>query len=195
MKIMNLVFHPDLEKSRVNKTWKAQLEESGKITTSRDLYVEYPDFQIDVEREQELLLAHDRIILQFPFYWYSSPPLLKKWLDDVLTYGFAYGSAGDKLKGKDLQIILSAGGQEKFYSGFDIYATIYELLRPFQLTANLCQMNYMLPVWMYRADAADQDTISTHGQKWVDMIDDPARSVGRTFLEQGAQEDLDVAGV
>lgn len=39
MKIMNLVFHPDLEKSRVNKTWKAQLEESGKITTSRDLYV------------------------------------------------------------------------------------------------------------------------------------------------------------
>ena len=195
MKIMNLVFHPDLEKSRVNKTWKVQLEESGKIITSRDLYAEYPDFHIDVEREQALLLAHDRIILQFPFYWYSCPPLLKKWLDDVLTYGFAYGSTGDKLKGKDLQIILSVGGQHKSYSGFDIYTTIYELLKPFQLTANLCQMNYMLPVWMYRADAADQGTITTHGQQWVDMIDDPARSVGRTFLEQSAQEDLDAAGV
>ena len=192
MKIMNLVFHPDLEQSRVNKAWKAQLEESGKITTTRDLYAEYPDFQIDVEREQVLLLEHDRIVLQFPFYWYSSPPLLKKWLDDVLTYGFAYGSTGDKLRGKDLQIILSAGGQQKFYSGFDIYATIYELLKPFQLTANLCQMNYMLPVWMYRADSADENTIQEHGQKWVDMIDDPARSVGRAFLEQDAQKDLDV---
>ncbi len=185
MRIMHLVFHPNLEKSRVNRIWKQQLEESGKITTSRDLYGEYPNFQIDVIREQEQLLAHDRIILQFPFYWYSCPPLLKKWLDDVLTYGFAYGSTGDKLKGKDLQIITSAGGEKKFYSGFDIYATIYELLRPFQLTANLCQLNYMLPVWMYRADSALEDTIRESGAQWVDMIDDPRRADGRSFLESG----------
>ncbi|MEM9541678.1 MAG: NAD(P)H-dependent oxidoreductase [Cyanobacteria bacterium P01_E01_bin.42] len=183
MQIMNLVFHPDLKKSRVNRIWKQQLEESGKITTSRDMYLEYPDFQIDIDREQRQLLAHDRIILQFPFYWYSCPPLLKKWLDDVLTYGFAYGSTGDKLKGKELQIITSAGGEEKFYSGFDIYATIYELLRPFQLTANLCQMRYMLPVWMYRADSAPEDVIRKSGDRWVAMIDDPLRGDGRAFLE------------
>lgn len=183
MRIMNLVFHPDLQGSRVNRLWKEQLEESGKVSSSRDLYAEYPDFKIDVEREQELLLAHDRIIFQFPFYWYSCPPLLKKWLDDVLTYGFAYGSTGDKLKGKDLQVITSAGGEEKYYSGFDIYATIYDLLRPFQLTANLCQMNYMLPVWMYRADSASEDVIREHGTQWVGMIDDPGRSNGRAFLE------------
>ena len=39
------------------------------------------------------------------------PPLLKKWLDDVLTYGFAYGSTGESLRGKDLQVIVSVGGQ------------------------------------------------------------------------------------
>lgn len=183
MRIINLVFHPNLEESRVNRIWKKQLEESGKVHTSRDLYSEYPDFKIDVEREQDLLLAHDRIIFQFPFYWYSSPPLLKKWLDDVLTYGFAYGSSGDKLKGKDLQIITSAGGEEKFYSGFDIYTTIYDLLRPFQLTANLCQMNYMLPVWMYRADSATENVIREYGSRWSEMIDDPARSNCRAFLE------------
>ncbi|MGB0370206.1 MAG: NAD(P)H-dependent oxidoreductase [Opitutales bacterium] len=159
MKIMNMVFHPDLSSSRVNRIWKQQLEASGKIAISRDMYQEYPELQIDVEREQNLLLEFDRIIFQFPFYWYSSPPLLKKWLDDVLTYGFAYGSTGDKLKGKDLQIILSAGGQEKYYTGFDIYATIHDLLRPFQLTANLCQMNYMIPQWMYRADSVSEDSI------------------------------------
>lgn len=188
MKIMNLVFHPDLKASRVNRIWKEQLEESGKIITSRDLYAEYPDFQIDVEREQELLVAHDRTIFQFPFYWYSSPPLLKKWLDDVLTYGFAYGSKGNQLKGKDLQIITSAGGEEKYYSGFDIYATIFELLRPFQLTANLCQMNYMVPVWMYRADSASEETIREHGSKWVAMIDDPIRANGRVFIETEPSE-------
>ena len=190
MKIMNLVFHPDLESSRVNRTWKEQLEASGKVTTSRALYEEYPDFQIDVEREQALLREHDRIVFQFPFYWYSGPPLLKKWLDDVLTYGFAYGSTGDQLKGKDLQIITSAGGEEKFYSGFDIYATIYELLRPFQLTANLCQLNYMLPVWMYRADGAPEEVIREYGTRWAEIIDDPERANGRAFLEKDGDESV-----
>ncbi|MEM6505730.1 MAG: NAD(P)H-dependent oxidoreductase [Planctomycetota bacterium] len=190
MKIMNLVFHPDLNQSRVNRLWKQQLEASNKIHTSRELYTDYPDFKIDVEREQHLLLDHDRIIFQFPFYWYSCPPLLKKWLDDVLTYQFAYGSKGDKLKGKDLQLILSVGGQEKYYSGFNIYATIYDLLRPFQLTANLCQMNYMLPVWMYQADSVTEDVIRQHGEQWAAMIDDPQRSSGRAFIEAGGAIDL-----
>lgn len=183
MKILNLVFHPDLTNSRVNRIWKDQLDQSGKVTTSRDMYAEYPDFNIDVEKEQKLLTAHDRIILQFPFYWYSCPPLLKKWLDDVLTYGFAYGSEGDKLQGKDIQLILSVGGHERFYAGFDIYATVFDLLRPFQLTANLCQLNYMMPQWMHEADTAPEETIKEFGEKWISMIDDPARSNGRSYLE------------
>ena len=66
MRIINLVFHPDLRQSRVNNTWKRQLEESGKISISRDMYGEYPDFKIGVEKEQQLLLEHDRIVFQFP---------------------------------------------------------------------------------------------------------------------------------
>ncbi|MEM0967327.1 MAG: NAD(P)H-dependent oxidoreductase [Verrucomicrobiota bacterium] len=187
---MNIVFHPDLPGSRVNRIWKEQLEASGKITTSRDMYGEYPDFKIDVKHEQKLLEEHDRIVFQFPFYWYSSPPLMKKWLDDVLTYGFAYGRKGNRLRGKDMQLILSAGGQGKYYNGFDIYATIYDLLRPFQLTANLCQMNYMVPVWMYQADSVPEETIREYGLQWAEMIDDPARSNGRAFLEREPDETI-----
>ena len=183
MKIANLVFHPDLSASRVNRIWKEQLESSGKLSSSRDLYAEYPDFQIDVAREQQFLREHDRIVFQFPLYWYSSPPLLKKWLDDVLTYGFAYGSSGKALHGKDLQLLLSVGGDPKYYKGFDIYATLHDLLRPFQLTANLCGMNYMIPQWMYRADQASEETIRASGQEWIDLIDDPARGNGRAYLE------------
>ena len=191
MKILNLVFHPNLSDSRVNKTWKMQLEESGKIATSRDMYAEYPDFQIDVEKEQQLLLEHDRIVFQFPFYWYATPPLLKKWLDDVLTYHFAYGSEGDKLKGKDMQLIVSVGGQQKFYSGFDIYATVPELLKPFQLTANLTQMNYLHPQWMFRADSAELETIEAYGARFAGFIDDPKRSNARQYLNDSMSDGLD----
>ena len=92
MKVLYLVFHPDLTSSKVNREWKTQIDESGVVNVSRDMYSEYPDFNIDVEKEQKLLLEHDRIVIQFPFYWYSCTPLLKKWLDVVLTYNFAYGS-------------------------------------------------------------------------------------------------------
>lgn len=184
MKILHQVFHPNLPTSRVNRVWSDQLKESGKVSLSRDLYAEYPNFQIDIEREQQLLRDHDRIVFQFPFYWYSCPPLLKKWLDDVLTYGFAYGSTGTALKGKDLQLIVSVGGQPRFYSGFDIFATIPDLLRPFQLTAALCGMNYLIPVWMFRADSASPDVIKEHGKEWVEMVDDPLRSDPRAFLDK-----------
>ncbi len=190
MKILNLVFHPNLESSRNNKTWKSQLDESGKITTSRDLYSEYPDFQIDVEKEQALLQEHDRIILQFPFYWYSMPPLLKKWLDDVLTYNFAYGPEGDKLKGKDMQLVVSVGGREKFYSGFDIFTTVPDLLRPFQMTANLTQMNYLQPEVMFNADAEKEEVIAAFGKKLVAKIDDPKRSDPRQYLYDSMNAEL-----
>ena len=176
MRIMNLVFHPDLKASRVNQTWKRQLEDSGKLASSRDLYQDYPDFQIDVEKEQSMLMAHDRIVIQFPLYWYSVPPLLKKWMDDVLTLGFAYGEAGVKLEGKDLQLLVSVGGRHKFYNGFDIFCTIPDLLRLFQLTANLTRMNYLIPEWMYEADSVSEEVIKQHGRRWIEAIDDPRRS-------------------
>ena len=191
MKIMNLVFHPDLSTSRVNRIWKKALEESTKIMTSRDLYSEYPDFNIDVEKEQQLLMEHDRIVFQFPLYWYSVPPLLKKWMDDVLTFNFAYGTHGDKLKGKDMQVIVSVGGRGKFYSGFDIFSTIPDLLRPFQLTANLTQMNYLIPEWMFEADDVGTDTIEAYGKEFAAFIDDPKRSSPREYLYGEMTSELD----
>ena len=190
MKILHLVFHPDLNASRVNNTWKKQLEQSGKVATSRDMYLEYPDFKSDIEKEQALLLSHDRIVIQFPIYWWSMTPLLKKWLDDVLQYQFAYGSKGDKLKGKDLQIICSAGGQAKNYNGFHMFATVPEVLKPFQLTANLAKMNYSQPLYMFNADACGEDEVVKYGQKWVEVIDDPRRADGLEYANAKIHEEL-----
>ena len=90
MKTLVLVFHPHLEKSQVNRKLMDIANETGDVTVI-DEYAEYPDFHINVEREQKLIESHDRIVLQFPFYWYSSPALLKQWEDAVLQAGWAYG--------------------------------------------------------------------------------------------------------
>ena len=75
-----------------------------------DLYAEYPSLDIDVAREQQRLLAHDVIVLQHPFYWYSSPAIIKEWQDLVLENGWAYGPGGTRLAGRYLMSAISTGG-------------------------------------------------------------------------------------
>jgi len=96
MKTLVNLFHPHLDKSTVHRSWAQRLAQEADITL-RDLYALYPDGKIDVAAEQAALLAHDRLVFEHPFYWYSTPPLMKQWLDDVLTYGWAYGAGGNAL--------------------------------------------------------------------------------------------------
>jgi glutathione-regulated potassium-efflux system ancillary protein KefG len=145
-KAYHIFVHPDLEKSRVNKEVLKAFEGKEGVET-RMLYESYPDWKIDVEKEKASLLASDVIVVQTPFYWYSTPGLFKEWEDKVLEYGFAYGEGGDKLKGKKLQIVLSTFGPEDAYKtdGYNHF-TIEELLRPLEQTANLCQMEFLKPL-------------------------------------------------
>ncbi|TGA96608.1 general stress protein [Sporolactobacillus shoreae] len=146
MKILDIVVHPHLEQSVINKAWMNRLQQESDITI-HDLYGTYPNGIIDVKKEQQLLLEHDRIVFQFPMYWYSSPSLLKEWLDVVLTHGWAYGSKGTKLRGKDFILAISIGGPGVHYqAGGSNQFTISELIKPFQATANLIGMRF-LPVF------------------------------------------------
>lgn len=64
----------------MNNALRAAVEELNDVTIN-DLYAHYPDFLIDVPREQALCENHDIIIFQHPFYWYSTPSIMKEWLD------------------------------------------------------------------------------------------------------------------
>ncbi|MDF2684641.1 MAG: ral stress protein [Brevibacillus sp.] len=79
-KTLVIVTHPTLNSSRINKRLTEELLIHEEVTVHL-LYEAYPDEQIDVEKERQLLENHDRIVLQFPFYWYGAPYLLKKWLE------------------------------------------------------------------------------------------------------------------
>lgn len=114
--------------------------------TLHDLYEAYPDFDIDVEREQQLLLQHDLIIWQHPFYWYNAPALIKQWQDLVLAHGWAYGTGGRQLQGKAIFNVISCGGPRAAYEeGGRNRFTIRQLLAPFDQTAHLCGMQYLSP--------------------------------------------------
>jgi glutathione-regulated potassium-efflux system ancillary protein KefG len=143
--------HPAPKKSRVNRRLIAAVRDLEGVTIN-DLYEEYPDFYISVPREQELLLAHDIIVFQHPFYWYSHPALLKEWQDLVLEYGFAYGHKGTRLQNKDYLCALSTGGPKESYTrDGNNYFTVREFLAPTEQTARLCGMRFLPPFIVYGA--------------------------------------------
>jgi glutathione-regulated potassium-efflux system ancillary protein KefG len=144
-RVLLLFFHPALHKSRVNRSMLRAVEDLAAITV-RLMYEEYPSFHIDVKREQALLLEHDIIVWQHPFYWYSAPSLLKEWIDLVLEHGFAYGRNGNALQGKRvLQAITAGGRREAYCAAGDNHYTINQLLSPFEQTVKLCKMTYLPP--------------------------------------------------
>lgn len=143
--VLILFAHPALEKSRVNRHLIQAVQGLDSVTI-HDLYETYPTFHINVKTEQNLLLTHDIIVFQHPFYWYSGPALLKEWQDLVLEYGFAYGNEGTALKGKTVLSAITTGGSKTAYcrQGHNFF-TIRELLAPFEQTARLCNMEYLPP--------------------------------------------------
>jgi glutathione-regulated potassium-efflux system ancillary protein KefG len=147
--ILILFAHPALEKSRVNRHLIRAVKQLEGITV-HDLYQTYPDFHINVKAEQDLLLSHNIIVFHHPFYWYSSPAILKEWQDLVLEHGFAYGHTGTALQGKMFLTAITTGGGEPAYcrKGYN-YFTIRELLAPFEQTAHLCGMKYLPPFVVY----------------------------------------------
>lgn len=129
-KVLVVVTHPTINSSTANKRWLAELNKHPERFTVHQLYQQYPDFQIDVAKEQALIEQHSALILQFPLYWFSSPPLLKKWIDEVFSYGWAYGG-GNKLQGKPMGLAITAGAPKDSYQGKD---SLEAMLAPFKAT-------------------------------------------------------------
>lgn len=174
MKTLVLTAHPNLETSRINRAWFEALSEADSVTTRNLTSVASDTMQFDVDVEQALLLEHDRIVFQFPLYWYSSPPVLKAWIDQVLTYEFAYGPKGDKLKGRELLILVSTGGPEDSYhaGGYNSFS-IDEFLKPFQQTANLTGLTFLRPFVAHGLVSASQEDIEAGIPKMLAHITDP----------------------
>jgi glutathione-regulated potassium-efflux system ancillary protein KefG len=166
-KVLVLFAHPSIERSEVNVELLAAARQIPGVTIV-ELYREYCTLQIDIDREQQRLLAHDIIVFMFPMYWYSTPPLLKEWQDLVLEYGFAYGPEGVALHGKTFLCALTAGGPQSAYcqQGYN-KCSLRELLRPLEQTADLCGMQVLAPFALFGSrTAVEEDRLHCHVDEW-----------------------------
>lgn len=181
MKTLVILAHPTLENSIANKSIIDTLHAQRSDIEVRHLDALYPSFNIDIAREQEALKQADIIVLQFPLFWYSVPAILKHWMDTVLSWGFAYGTNGDKLKGKFLIVSTTVGGAKEAYTphGYNHFS-MEQLLRPIEQTAYLTQMHYQQPVYTHRNFYAEgiwnsksevRNTAKMHSQMLLERIE------------------------
>jgi glutathione-regulated potassium-efflux system ancillary protein KefG len=182
-KIAILFFHPLSHKSRVNRVLINSVMDLEDVTL-KHMYDLYPDFHIDVKTEQQDLLGHDVIIWQHPFYWYSSPSLLKEWIDLVLEHGFAYGREGHALDGKEVMTAISTGGRDEAYvpDGKKRHS-IRQLLSPFEQTVHMCRMNYLPPFVVHGTHLLDKNEIQKAGADYRRVIQ---------MLQEGLPEENDI---
>lgn len=185
--ILILFAHPAFQKSRVNRALIQAAREVPGITV-HDLYETYPDFLIDVRAEQALVEKHQKVVLQHPFFWYSSPAMIKEWLDLVLTYGWAYGQNGTALRGKTLSQAISAGGPEDVYRrGGANHFTLRELLAPFEQTARLCGMNYAEAFAVHGTNRLDASELSACAQDYCRWLESLQKGTAGLWVKDGKE--------
>ena len=157
-----LAAHPDWRESRVNRPLMDAARSLDRVQV-QDLYTSYSDYAIDVAAEQTALARAQLVVLLHPIQWYSMPALQKLWLDEVLTYGWAYGDNGTALQGKDLWLVASTGGPEASYQpqGYNRYF-FDAFLPPYEQTAALCGMRFLPPMVLHGAHSEGGDVVTRH---------------------------------
>jgi glutathione-regulated potassium-efflux system ancillary protein KefG len=169
-KVLILFAHPRLETSRIHNALLQQLPRNRDLSFN-DLYEQYPNFNIDTDREKYLLLQHDIIIWQHPLYWYSAPPLIKQWIDMVLEFGWAYGPGGNALSGKMAFNIISSGGPRESYTTTGHHKnTLRQFLLPFERTTTLCNMNYLPPFAIQGTHRLNNESLEEQSQQYKTVL-------------------------
>lgn len=147
--------HSNPKDSKINKKIKETLQNEEGIVY-KDIKSLYSDFNFDIKKEQEDIINADKIVFQFPLYWYTAPSILKQWVDDVFAYDFAFTYAEDNswqalnLVGKEFQMIVSIGGDKEDYEGINI--KISDCLHSYSTTALVLGMKELDPYYIYGVD-------------------------------------------
>ena len=170
MKILILFAHPAFQKSSANRLLVKDIKKIDGVTF-HDLYEEYPEFDIDKEREKELLTQHDCIVFHHPLFWYSTPAILKEWQDLVLEHGWAYGTDGDALKGKLFFNAITAGGPRQAYDKEGLHSNdIIGFLAPIRQTAILCNMIPLPPFVVYGTHGIEKEDLDNYKNNYFQLL-------------------------
>lgn len=170
--IVVVAAHPALQHSHVTRAMMAAARNvAAERLDLRDLYALYPDYLIDVAAEQAALAAARLVVWLHPIHWYSMPPLMKLWLDEVLAFGWAYGPGGHALRGKDLWLATSTGGTESAYRPDGHHRHFFDaFLPPYEQTAALAGMRWLPPMLLHGAHRVDAASLQRHAAIFSDRL-------------------------
>jgi glutathione-regulated potassium-efflux system ancillary protein KefF len=180
MTSINLIFaHPYRDRSRANRALLDAVSDLADVEV-RALYDLYPDFDIDVEREQEALVRASAVVWQHPMYWYSVPGLLKHWIDKVLTRGFAYGTGGVALQGKRCLWVTTTGGAPSAFSPEGAHGHPLEsFVPPIEQTARFCSMEWETPIVVHGAHTIPTSALNDAAKAYRGRLERLAREVAK----------------
>jgi glutathione-regulated potassium-efflux system ancillary protein KefF len=161
--------HPQLEHSRITRAL-AQAADAARVDW-RDIYRLYPDYVIDVPAEQQALAEARLVVWLHPIHWYSMPALMKLWLDEVFSFGWAYGPGGSALRGKDLWLATSTGGSESSYRPDGHNRHFFDaFMHPYEQTAALAGMRWLPPLVLHGAHRVDAPALQAHAAVFAERL-------------------------
>lgn len=150
----------------------------------------------DIRAEQDKLRWADTIVLQFPLWWYSTPAILKGWIDRVFVKGFAYGIAdpdhpgrtfrygSGPLSGRRAQVIVTTGSPEPAMGPRGVNGQLDQVLFPLlHGTLWYVGLDVLPPMAVFGADRLPSDgyaqmakELRTHLQGLEDVAPLPYRT-------------------
>ena len=162
--------HPNWRESRVNRRLFDAARALPRVE-ALDLFGTYPDYAIDVPREQAALAGKRLLVLLHPVHWYALPALAKLWLDEVLTHGWAYGDGGTALQGMDFWLVATTGGPAESYrpDGYNRFP-FEAFLPPLAQTANLCGMRFLPPQVIHGAHRLDEAALAAEVARFTERL-------------------------
>lgn len=135
----------------------------------------------DIQAELDKLLWADLLILNFPIFWFSTPAILKGWIDRVLVSGICYGGKRfydqGGLSGKKALVTVTLGGREHMFGEDAIHGPLEDMLRPL-LRGTLAYVGFDVlepfVAWHvpYISDEARRQFLVDYGQRLQHLSDD-----------------------
>jgi glutathione-regulated potassium-efflux system ancillary protein KefF len=175
MKTLVIVSHPTIEQSTVIRTLQSEAEKTTDVTV-RNLEKLYGNNTnaFDIEAEQSAHEGIDRIVYLYPIHWFNLTPMLKAYLNQVWTYGWAFGENAQALKNKTMQVVVSAGSTASTYSAEGlIQSTIDEVLTPMKACALYVGMKYAQPCTFYESMGVSAERLTHLTKQFAQILISP----------------------
>ena len=173
MKTLVIVDHPFYDQSVVNRRWLDEVRKYPDEFLVHNLQSSYPRSSIDPALAHSIIDNNGAIVFQFPMFWFNTPPMLKSWVDIVLSPGWAY-AGGKHLEGRKVAFAVTCGGSEDNYTPEGIGFSVEQFLNSYICAFKRCGAEYAGLYTFYNAKPVkgelDMSTVVESAKGYVEFL-------------------------